>query len=542
MWPLRFLCWLLKSRFSLTVPSAGTSWGHGRAWDGFVRLGPGLFFAAVLVCVGYAGNAVAAGEPDTSNANLEAFGQVLPDVVIVRFKARESAALLSTRYTTDARENSVSLESADKALPEALPSTIVAFRPFAGVSESVESILQETAGLSSLLESADPISHKQQKKVLSALTKSIVEDEHGTAGLFYAQLAPGTDLQSVVKELAARDDVVYAEPSPVLELAQIPDDTFYPRMWNLSLINAPAAWDRVPNTLAGLKVCVVDTGVRKDHLELQGRVVFEKDVYTDNGDAYADTDPDNDDPQGHGTACAGIIASLRNNASSVSGIAPVTIIPVNGAILENGQYKITNYVEGIRWGVDHGARIISLSLGSYRLQATQAELDAVAYATQHGVLICAAAGNDDGNANIHFPSAIPDVISVGAIDDIGYRVAKPKWWWGSNYGSSVDICAPGQGRVGATRDSIITLGRKSNVDINTTFNGTSAATPQVAAVCALIMLANPKLTANEVWQVLRDTAKDQVGDPFEDVAGKDNYHGFGLVDADAAVQRALALK
>ena len=227
----------------------------------------------------------------------------------------------------------------------------------------------------------------------------------------------------------------------------------------------------------------------------------------------------------------------------------MTIIPVNGAGLQEGEWRIFHYEDGIYWGVDNGATVVNLSLGGYRAEPYASEISAANYVASHGVLVCAAAGNANNEgtaeggvpriADNHYPSAISTYMSVAAVDDDDIRVRKPKWWWGSNYGSTVDICAPGQGDVGAHSDSILTLGNSNNSEYINTFNGTSAATPHVAGLAALLKYVNNALTAAQIRNTIETTAIDQVGDPAEDTPGWDQYHGHGLIDAAAAVSAVV---
>ena len=464
-------------------------------------------------------------------------GEVAADEIVVRFRATAAARIHTERFSTYHDDVTAWAPPGAKSGTDGLPMTVTGLRPFRSGTAKAREVIVKDADIGGALAKKSSFTAGQWTKAVEDL--SAEADAKGPIGLFHAKLADGADLRQACADLMARDDVAYAHPSPVCRPTAVPNDPLYSRMWNLTRIGMPSAWDDSGNALGSVRVCVVDTGVRITHAELSGRVVSPADVYTPNGDAYADSDPDNDDPAGHGTKCAGIIAAIRDNSSAVAGIAPVTIIPVNGAKEQDGSYLIMNYTDGVYWGVDHGASVISLSLGSEHTAPYQSELDAADYAEDHGVLVCAASGNSDTNADNHYPSAIPYYISVAAVDDDDLRVTQPKWWWGSNYGSTVDICAPGQGAVGSLSDSILTIGRGSDSETSNTFNGTSAATPHVAALCALIKHVNGALTAAEIRNIVESTAQDQVGASTEDVAGWDQYHGHGLIDAAAAISLAL---
>ncbi|MCK5643780.1 MAG: S8 family serine peptidase, partial [Gammaproteobacteria bacterium] len=464
----------------------------------------------------------------------------MPDQIIVRFRSHRAALLHAQRLATRAgRRASQWAEVAAQTGLDDMPPEITQIRPFVSGAAKAQALAMRNRGVAAALSRGVPFTADQTAVVSSSVAQAAVD--HGPIGLFSMKLKRGSDLRKVCLELMKHKDVIYAHPSPLCRPAAAPNDPLYSRMWNLDRIGMRDAWDLSGNTLGMIRVCVVDTGIRISHTELAGRIADPKDVYPDNGDAYADADPDNDDPHGHGTACAGIIASIRDNSTLVAGIAPVTIIPVNGAVEIQGDYAIANYTDGVFWGVDHGADVISLSIGrhSYGYGPYQAELDAADYAEMNEVLVCAAAGNDDGDADDFYPSAIPYYISVGAIDDDDLRVTQPKWWWGSNFGDTLDITAPGQGDVGIYGDSILTLWAASDNDYINYFNGTSTATPHVAALCALIKHVNPSLDAAGIRDILQSTAEDQIGDPSEDLPGWDPYHGHGLIDAAAAIAAAL---
>jgi len=465
-------------------------------------------------------------------------GTVADDEIIIRFRKAEAGVLHANKTAMQGQDKSELLSWPKTDPSVSAPEDILELRPFVSGANKAKRLSQNNQSLNESLMAGKTLNQLEIQELARNIEEAAVEFD--PIGLFYAKVNPGTDIRDICIRLSNRSDVVYAHPSPVYQKEAAPNDTLYDRMWNLDRIGMPEAWDISGNTLGGIRVCVIDTGVRINHAELTGRTADEVDVYTANGDAYSDTNQNNDDPNGHGTSCAGIIAAIRNNSSLIAGIAPVTIIPVNGAIWddEENEWDITNYTDGVYWGVDHGADVISLSFGGYRTAPYQCELDAAGYAEDNNVVVCAAAGNDDGDADNHYPSAIPYYICVAAVDDDDERVTKANWWWGSNYGDTVDICAPGQGDVGTDADSILTLDCASNTALSNSFNGTSAATPHVAGLCALLRHVNPTLTADQIRDIVEDTAEDQIGDPAEDTAGWDEFYGYGLINAEAAIAAA----
>jgi subtilisin family serine protease len=357
------------------------------------------------------------------------------------------------------------------------------------------------------------------------------------AGTYRIRYAANTDPAAAAESLASVPGVDYAEPNVYRETCITPNDPDYPLQWGLNHINCPAAWDRTTGS-PNIVVAVIDTGIDLDHPELSGLLVQGRDLvdlgpnptpppgWHFEGD-FDNADPDPQDEVGHGTHVAGTIACASNNNVGVAGVTwNCRLMPVRvlARIVRNSDGKVSgtgsgaDIAAGIRWAVDHGARVLNLSLGGDI--DTQVERDAIAYAIAQGAVVCAAMGNgfNDGNPT-SFPAAYPDVIAVGAIDQSDHKAGF------SQTGPHIDVVAPG-------------VGIRSTVwnDGYDTKQGTSMATPHVAGVAALILSCNPQLTATQVGEIIRQTARplrDNAADPVPN-----NVYGFGCVDAAAAVNRA----
>jgi len=152
-------------------------------------------------------------------------------------------------------------------------------------------------------------------------------------------------------------------------------------------------------------------------------------------------------------------------------------------------------------------------------------------------VVCFASGNDNGD--IRYPAKYPETIAVGASSPCDERKSPSscdgETHWGSNYGPEQDIVAPGVKIY--TTDRAGSSGYSSG-DYFDEFNGTSSACPLAAGICALIYSANPALSNEEVREILRETAEDEVGPPGEDTPGWDPYMGWGRVNAYEAVLAA----
>ena len=294
-----------------------------------------------------------------------------------------------------------------------------------------------------------------------------------------------------------------------------PNDSYFSLQWGLTRnqgIDATQAWD-VSRGSPSVVVAVVDTGVWWTDSDIQGNMW----TNTDGSHGWDwignDNNPMDVDPSGtyHGTGVSGVVAAITDNSASIAGIAQASLMALR-ALGPNGEGSSTNTSLAIRWATDHGARIINLSLGTNNTfggMTTDIEL-AVNYAWNRGALIVAAAGNS-GTGSLDYPAALPNVVSVAAVDQSGTRAGF------SNYGTGLSISAPGV--------QVLTLSANNDVHY---LSGTSLATPFVAGVAALLLSVEPTLTNVEVWNILNETATP-VGSRYNT-----NY-GWGILNAWNAI-------
>ncbi|MBI2848379.1 MAG: S8 family peptidase [Chloroflexi bacterium] len=278
--------------------------------------------------------------------------------------------------------------------------------------------------------------------------------------------------------------------------------------WGVDRIDAEQAW-AAGNTGDGIKVAIIDTGIDYNHPDIGGIA---------GGWDWVNNDGDPMDDNGHGTHVAGIVAA-RQNGVGVVGVAPGVQLYALKVLDASGYGYWSNIIAALGWAKDNGMQVANMSLGSnVAPKALQTAADR-AYAA--GVLLVAAAGND-GTGKVSYPARYSSVIAVAATDANDVR----PWW--SNFGSQVELAAPGVGIL-----STIPGGGYA------AYSGTSMATPHVAGSAALAF-ASGLVTdsdgkygiANEVRKLLQQTA-DDLG-PL----GKDNYYGYGLVDAEEAATMA----
>ncbi|MFF1650034.1 S8 family serine peptidase [Streptomyces sp. NPDC058240] len=257
------------------------------------------------------------------------------------------------------------------------------------------------------------------------------------------------------------------------------------KQWYLSAMQAEEMWK--VTTGEGIKVAVIDTGVNPSTPSLKGQVLKGFDATGADGDEY-------DDYAGHGTDMAELIAGT-GKGGGLQGLAPgAKIIPFRVTDTEFQNKHSVNAKDtedAIRAAADSDARIISMSMASDF--PGRGEREAVKYAESKGKLFFAGVGNnaEEGNKE-QFPASYPQVVGVASADRDG-KVAEY-----SQNGNIVDIAAPGN-EIPRWCDSKF----QSYCDGD---GGTSAATAIASASAALVWSAHPDWTANQVLNVLFDTA------------------------------------
>jgi serine protease len=354
-----------------------------------------------------------------------------------------------------------------------------------------------------------------------------------------------------IKRLARQPGVLSAEPNYRVRPTAAVNDAAYPFQWHYPLINLPGAWDTSTGS-PDVVVAVVDTGILGAHPDLQGQIV---DGYDFVRDARAAGDGDGIDPNPeetvgsgdlaatnfHGSHVAGTVAARGNNSIGVAGVAyGVGLMPVRALTRDGG----TSYdvLQSVRYAAglpnDSGrlparrADIINLSLGGSGF--SQVSQNLYNDLRSLGIAVVAAAGNE-GSSLPSYPAAYDNVISVSAVDA---RQAITSY---SNRGSSIDVAAPGgDGRRDVNGDGypdgVLSTGGADGDFAYTFLSGTSMAAPHVAGVLALMKSVNPSLDAADMERLLVDgRLTDDLGQP-----GRDDLYGYGLINAQRAVEAALA--
>ena len=340
-------------------------------------------------------------------------------------------------------------------------------------------------------------------------------------------LGTGADSSATLQALHNDPQIAYVEPNIKLQAMKsdpsAPNDPWFPQQYAMTKIGAVSAWSLWKPTNATV-VAVLDTGVDVAHPDLtnsiyrneSGAVVGTN--LTQNTNGFADGN-------GHGTFCAGEIAAQANNGLGVAGVAGLYVAVPSGSVSivkvmpvkvlsDDGSGYLSWVCDGITWAVDHGAKVISMSLGA--ASSSDSLTSAVAYANSHGCFVVAAAGND-GVSTKFYPAATPGVLSVGATN------AEDRLTSFSNFGEWVKIAAPGESILSTLPNNQYGTG-----------SGTSMACPIVAACAAVIRAQLPNLTNEQISNFL--TTNTDAYSPYNNNA---IATGAGRVNLYKALNAAL---
>ena len=335
------------------------------------------------------------------------------------------------------------------------------------------------------------------------------------------------DISSLVRDYSCEPCIVYAEPNYIYHSYDIPNDPYFDQQWSLNQsndcdIDAPEAWD-IETGNPNVTIAIIDSGVDYNHPDLAANIWHDP-IYGNPGYDFVDintedyiaagytlcsdedyTIPDENpmDVFGHGTHCAGIAGAVTNNGIGIAGVGwNCKIIPVRSGFKikyldhVDGLLEFDDVALGICYAADNGANVISMSFGGY----TDSNLvhDAINYAYSIGVILVAAAGNNNYN-DPEYPAGYDNVIAVAATNNNDGEASF------SNYGDWVDVAAPGV-------DILSTLPN----NVYASWSGTSMACPHVAGLAGLILSKNQSYNQEEVRIIICDSA-DKLPPPKEDL-------------------------
>lgn len=277
--------------------------------------------------------------------------------------------------------------------------------------------------------------------------------------------------------------------------------------WNITAFDLPEAWSKVGQG-EGVVVAVLDSGCDLDHPDLDDNLIILK------GSNFVNKRKLPEDDNAHGSHVAGIIAA-KNNDLGMVGVAPsCKIMPIK-VLDHNGNGSLLAVAEGIRFAVDHGADIITMSLGApFKIQQVR---KAIQYAASKGVPCFVAAGNAGLTKEIFYPANYPETIAIGSIDKDFNRSSF------SNTGMNLDFMAPGGKIFSTVPDNWYGV-----------MSGTSMACPFAVGVAALVLSykrkTNAKFKLNAVEDYRNIFRKHTTSIKDKKYAGNKFFEGFGIID------------
>lgn len=354
-----------------------------------------------------------------------------------------------------------------------------------------------------------------------------------------------TTAMDVANALHGRPEVRFAHPNFLWPIRPnfVPNDPLYAQQWNLKNtgqtggpagidLGLEAAWNLTKG--GGVRIAIFDDGVDIDHEEFVGKVTGGYDYY-DN-----DNDPRPVGFDKHGTACAGVALAKGNNGVGVSGVAPdALLVPVRVYATQDAGgaslFEISRLAQAFGDVADAGVEVINCSWFTAHFDLLNTAIDYAATQGRggKGCVLVFSSGNDNTQVRNTNPQATnATVICVAASTDLDVRAPY------SNYGPEVDLTAPSSGDT----LNVLTTDRTGADGYSGTnytyFGGTSASAPMVAGIAALLLAAEPNLTAAQVRARLQSTAiKIDTANGAYDSNGHSDLYGHGRVNAFNALEK-----
>lgn len=334
-------------------------------------------------------------------------------------------------------------------------------------------------------------------------------------------------LNQLLLELNLMPEVAYAERVPYYVTSAAPNDPSFTanQQYGMAKLQAVEAFG-IHTGISKTVLAIVDDAVLVSHPDLAANIDLAKSYDVADQDnnprpPATGTNAANANRFSHGTHCAGIAGAVTNNGEGIAAVSnnKISIIGVKCTSDNTANTRsIERGTDGMVYAINQGARVISMSYGGSGFSQTVQNI--INEGTANGIVFVAAAGNDNVETK-HYPAAYDNVIAVASTDAADLKSSF------SNYGSWIDVSAPGSG--------ILSTVANGSSGAYTSYNGTSMSTPMVAGLVALMLSENPNLTPQAVTQILKSTA-----DPLESVTGQSAVYagklGTGRVNALKAIQ------
>ena len=347
------------------------------------------------------------------------------------------------------------------------------------------------------------------------------------------------DREPLIAALVAQDYVEYAEKIPVYSIDYLPNDYDIAQQYYIDKINAPAAWDLTKGD-TNVVIAIVDNAIMINHPDLAANIFHNwgeingVNGVDDDGNGFIDdingwdaanTDNDPSPPTinsfDHGTHVSGCAAAVADNGIGVAGVGfHSKILPIKAKSDGTTGSTLGSTLPGFTYAMSCGfADIISMSFGAANSHSNTWQA-AINTAYDLGIVVLAAAGNDNSDASNYYPASYNHVICVASTNDTDHKS------WFSNYGATIDVSCPGSAIKSTTIASL-----SPPIGSYQSWDGTSMATPIVAGVVALMIAANPALSPDAIESCLKQTCDniDALNLPYT------NKLGAGRINAGNAV-------
>ena len=386
--------------------------------------------------------------------------------------------------------------------------------------------------------------------------------------------------REMIASLSQRKDIEYIESDEIRNM--LPEEwnpvkvkeQYRALAWHVTQVHANDVWN-LGYDGTGVVVAIIDTGVNYNHADLVDHMWNGGSQYPNHGYDYINNDNNPMDDHGHGSHCAGITAG-DGTSGTQTGIAPNATIMALKVLNANGSGSTTARTNAQQFAMQHGANVVSLSLGSSGASGQRTDRQAFVNMMNAGIVASIAAGNDgeyyssshlDPDYNTYYavpknvgspgncppPWHNPDqtltggqsaVITIGASNrndrKSTFSSFGPVTWYGVTGYNDYRYQANSSTNIGLIKPDIIVPGTDitsllySDNSSYVQMCGTSMATPLASGIMALMLQANPNLTPAQIDQILETTAF-----PADYRITKNNYTGAGRADALAAIDAIL---
>ena len=291
--------------------------------------------------------------------------------------------------------------------------------------------------------------------------------------------------------------IIYTEPLFFFRRGTMPPQTKQQVGWGVKRIGGEVYLN--VKTRKRLRVAIMDTGIMTKHPDLKGNVA--------SGINITGTGSDILDPNGHGTHVAGIIGAL-NNEIGIVGVMPEVDLYAVKVFDSRGDGSLSNIIRGLQWCINQGIKVVNMSFGSATDNDTFREVFKAA--ERAGIIMVAAAGNDQTKHQIQYPAVYTETVAVSSLNELNSLSNF------SSYGPEIDLIAPGE--------QILSTWNNGSYK---TLSGTSMAAPHVSGVILQVLNKWGNMSPAQIKRHLKNTAQR--------LPIKDEYQGAGLIDLAKAL-------